>query len=205
MITYLKMCEQNPKLLTREFLFQGRRKGVPNQTFNEDPLVAGRKYSAKELLYDIIVKSDNDATLMINESLDLNAFKKLFTDINIAEPDVHNPNFKIDVSDLSKFLRILYNATYLNKENSEFALSLLSESSFTKGIVSGLPADTKVVHKFGETGTSTEAQLHETAIVYVGNEPYLITIMTKGKNVQQLPGVLSDLSKIAYERMKSDS
>ncbi len=203
-ITYLKMCEANPKLLEKEFLFEGRRKGVPSQTFNEDPLVAGKKYKAKELLYDMLVKSDNDATLMINESLDLNVFKKLFTDLNIAEPDVHDPNFVIRVSNLSKFMRVLYNATYLNQKNSEFALSLLTQSSFKEEIVSVLPPELKVAHKFGETGTVTEHQLHETAIVYVG-QPYLITIMTKGSNVKRLPEALSSLSKIAYERMKGSS
>ncbi|MCX6275228.1 MAG: class A beta-lactamase-related serine hydrolase [Bacteroidetes bacterium] len=201
MITYLKMCEQNPQLLNKEYFFQGRRKGVPNQTFNDDPMVAGKKYSAKELLTRVIVNSDNDATLIMNESLDINLFKKLFTDLGIPEPDVHDPNFTINTTDLSKFLRVLFNATYLNKENSIYALTLLSKSSFTKGIVGGLPANTLVAHKFGETGNGVEAQLHETAIVYLSNEPYLITIMTKGKNVQRLPEVLSDLSKIAYQSM----
>ncbi|CAN5589090.1 hypothetical protein BH11BAC1_BH11BAC1_07970 [soil metagenome] len=203
MITYLKMSEQNPKLLNKDFLFKGRRKGVPSQTFNDDPMVAGKKYSAKELLIRVIVNSDNDATLIINESLDLEIFKKLFTDLEIAEPDVHDRNFKIDVSDLSKFLRILYNSTYLNQDNSEYALALLTKSTFTKGIASGLPADTRIAHKFGETGTSTEAQLHETAIVYNASAPYLITIMTRGNSVQRLPEVLSNLSRITYDNMKA--
>ena len=203
MITYLKMSEANPQLLNKEYLFKGRRKGVPNQTFNDDPMVAGKKYSAKELLTRVIVNSDNDATLIINESLDLNLFKKLFTDLGIPEPDVHDPHFTISVTDLSKFLRVVFNATYLNIDNSNYAMTLLSKSSFTKGIVNGLPANTMVAHKFGETGNSIEAQLHETAIVYLSDEPYLITIMTKGKSVQRLPDVLSDLSKIAYQNMNT--
>lgn len=205
MITYLKMSEANPALLNKEFLFRGRRKGVPQQTFNDDPMVPGKKYSAKELLSRVIVNSDNDATLFINESLDIAVFKRVFTDLGIDEPDVHDPKYKISVTDVSKFMRVLYNATYLNKENSEYALSLLSRTSFTKGIVSGLPSDVKVAHKFGETGNPAEAQLHETAIVYINNNPYLITIMTRGKNVQLLPGALGELSKIAYQKMKSAS
>ncbi len=201
MITYLKMSEENPNLIDKEYLFQGRRKGVPNQTFNDDPMIAGKKYSAKELLTRVIVNSDNNATLIINESLDINLFKKLFTDLGIAEPDIHDPKFTIGVTDLSKFLRILYNATYLSKENSIYAMSLLSKSSFTKGIINGLPENTVVANKFGETGNAAEAQLHETAIVYIENEPYLITIMTKGKSIQRLPQVLSGLSRIVYERM----
>ena len=189
--------------MTKDFDAPERIKNVPEQTFKDEPITPGKKYRAKELLTRMIVNSDNRATLIINESMDISIFKKLFTDLGIPEPDPHDPNFKIDVSDLSKFMNILYNATYLNKSNSEYALSLLIESSFTQGIVSGIPADIKVAHKFGETGNNTEAQLHETAIVYLDNDPYLITIMTKGKDVQRLPEALSGLSKITYQKMKS--
>ena len=203
LITFLKMSEQNPGLISRDFLAPERINKVPKQTFSYEGMVAGKKYNAKDLLNRMIVNSDNQATLIINESLDLTLFKKLFTDLGIPEPDVHDPHYSIDVYDLSKFLNILYNATYLNKNNSEYALSLLSQSSFSQGIVSGIPADVTVAHKFGETGNGVEAQLHETAIVYVGSDPYLITIMTKGKDVQRLPEALSGLSKITYEKMKS--
>ena len=79
MITYLKMAEENPAMMKKKYLFQGRRKGVPNQTFNnDDPMVAGKEYSAKELLNRVIINSDNDATLIINESLDLTKFKSFY-------------------------------------------------------------------------------------------------------------------------------
>jgi beta-lactamase class A len=205
MITYLKMCEADPGLFTKEYLFRGKIRGTPNQTFNGEALIAGKKYSAQELLKRIIVHSDNNATFIINESLDIALFKKLFTDLGIAEPDVADPNFQMDVTDLSKFIGILYSASYLNQEYSKFALSLLANSSFSQGIVNGLPANVGVAHKFGEAGNPKEAQLHETAIVYRNDEPYLITIMTRGKNVQRLPKALSDLSKIAYANMKKAS
>ena len=203
LITFLKMSEQNPSLMTRDFYAPDRIKNVPDQTFKDEPITPGKKYKAKELLTRMIENSDNRATLIINESMDLVIFKKLFTDLGIPEPNPHDPNFRIDVGDLSKFLNILYNATYLNKSNSQYALTMLSGSSFSQGIVSGIPPNVQVAHKFGETGNKKEAQLHETAIVYAGNEPYLITIMTKGKDVQRLPEALSGLSKIAYLKMKS--
>lgn len=201
LITYLKMCEADPALLNKQYLFEGRRKGVPRQTFNDGEMVAGKKYSGAELLERIIVNSDNNATLIINEALDIKIFKKLFTDIGIAEPDIHDPKFTIGVNDLSKFLRILFNATYLNKDNSYYAMTLLSKSSFKMGIINGLPANIPVAHKFGEYGNGVIAQLHETGIVYLDNEPYLITIMTKGKTVEWLPMAISNLSKITYDRI----
>ncbi len=203
LITYLKMSEQNPGLMSRSYIADDKIKNVPIQSFSTDSIVAGKKYNATELLYRMIVESDNQATMLINRSLNLTIFKKLFSDLGIAEPNVHDTSFSIVVSDLSKFMNVLYNATYLNKTNSEYALTLLAKSSFTQGIVSGIPPEIKVAHKFGEIGNTREAQLHETAIVYAGNDPYLITIMTRGKNVHRLPEALSDLSKITYLKMKS--
>ena len=49
----------------------------------------------------------------------------------------------------SKVFFALLNATYLNKENSEKALELLSNTDFTQGIVAGVPNNIKVAHKFG--------------------------------------------------------
>jgi beta-lactamase class A len=205
MITYLSMSEDDPSLLSKQYTFKGPVKGMPLQTFNGEPMEAGKKYDARELLSRMIISSDNYATQLINNALDIQRFKKLFTDLGIPEPDVLDPKFTIAIENVSKFLNVLYNSTYLNPENSEFALSLLTQSSFNIGIVGGVPAQIKVAHKFGEMKIDSEAQLHETAIVYEGNDPYLITIMTKGNSIKELPGALSGLSKIAYGKMKKSS
>ena len=204
-MTYLGMAESNPSLVEKEFLFTQRKRGVPVQTFNETPLVSGKRYKAKDLISQMIINSDNDATEIINANLNIPMFKKLFTDLRIPEPDVQDRNFTMDAESLSKFLRVLYNATYLNKANSEFLLSLLTRSSFNQGIVKSLPPDVVVAHKFGETGTPVEAQLHETAIVYLESGAYLLTIMTRGGKVQKLPEIISELSKTVYEKMKANS
>ena len=64
-----------------------------------------------------------------------------------------------------------------------------------------LPDSIRVAHKFGESGTLTEHQLHESGIVYLQHNPYLITIMTKGPDVKKLPDVLSAISKSVFDDM----
>jgi beta-lactamase class A len=101
-------------------------------------------------------------------------------------------------------MRSIYNAGYLNVEDSEFAGNLLSQCDFKAGIVQGLPANTIVAHKFGESGNQAMKQLHESAIVYLKNKPYLLTIMTKGKDNAKLSQFLGELSKSVYTDMAAD-
>lgn len=58
-----------------------------------------------------------------------------------------------------------------------------------------------MAHKFGEALDPQGLQLHETGIVYLGNDPYLITVMTKGRDVHQLPQVLSTISRYVFDEM----
>jgi beta-lactamase class A len=81
----------------------------------------------------------------------------------------------------------------------------LSESDFSLGIKRLLPPELTVAHKFGESGKPGRQELHETAIVYLDNSPYLITIMTKGSDSKMLSEVLAQISKLVYDNMLSKS
>ena len=200
MMTYLKMSEMDPSLMKKEFVFRGPAKDQsPSSNFKK--MVRGQKYHARDILYRAIVYSDLDAAAILNENIDRKVYNKLFNDLNIKEPG-SDRNYQMNASSLSRFMNILYNSTYLTPENSEMALSLLVEGTFSEGIMSGVPPGLKVANKFGEIGTGDEAQLHETAIVYLNNDPYLLTIMTRGASIKKLPDVLSSLSRMVYSKMK---
>ena len=85
-------------------------------------------------------------------------------------------------------------------------MDLLTKSDFKQGIIQGVPSNNKVAHKFGERFTASElVQLHESAIVYRGSASYVITIMTEGKNMDELKSALGSLSKICFEQQKAQS
>jgi beta-lactamase class A len=203
MMTYLRESEKNPGLLDRKFSLNQNSK-VPNQTFNDKSIVPGRNYSVKELLYFMITQSDNNATLLLNQNVNVEEFKHLFASIGITEPDIHSPDYNITASEYSKFLCVLYNASYLNNEDADYALSLLAQCSFKDGLLNGLPQGMKVAHKFGEWGQPTAGglhELHESGIIYFDGNPVLVTIMTKGREVKPLPGVISEITRLISSRM----
>jgi beta-lactamase class A len=197
LITYLKMSEKNPDVLERNLVFNSPHKTIPNQTFNSKQIESGKPYSVRQLLKFMISYSDNNATYLLNKNVDLAAFHKLFEDLNI--PKLSSSNSKITAKNFSVFFKVLFNASYLNRENSEFAVELLKECDFKLGMVKGLPVNTVVAHKFGEMGDETTRQLHESGLIYINNTPYLLTIMTKGYDVKDLPEIIGDMSKMVYQ------
>jgi hypothetical protein len=108
----------------------------------------------------------------------------------------------MSAADISRLMRILFNSSYVGADLSDYGLSLLAKSEFKAGIVRDLPSTLSVAHKFGESGDSQYYQLHETALVYLDEDTYLITVMTKGKKTDQLANCIAEISKITYNRFK---
>jgi beta-lactamase class A len=102
-------------------------------------------------------------------------------------------------------MNVLYDAGYLTIANSEYAISLLSESEFKEGIVKGVPNTVRVAHKYGEWGEPGSRELHESALIYMNKSPYLLTIMTKGTDSKKLAEAVSRISRITYDDMVANN
>lgn len=203
LIAYLKMSEESPGMLEKELSFDTPYAINKNVAFHSKNIQLGHKYKIRELLKYMIAYSDNNATALLNNNLKPDVLTKLFADLGLEIPDIKAQHYYFTAKQYSLFIRALYNASYLSIDNSEFAAELLSKCDFKDGIVNGLPKGTKVMHKFGESGSPIEMQLHESAIVYVNDKSYLLTIMTKGKDNATLCNLLSDISETVFKNMIS--
>lgn len=201
LIATLKEAESKPGYLDKRVFFSNRFSVKFQPVFPADTLIPGRNYSIRELLHQMIVYSDNDATILLNQQGDLSLYLKLFVDLGLPEPDIYKDDYPMSIVQCSRFMRVLYNSTYLSAEMSEFALSLLTQSAFRVGIVKYLDPNILVAHKFGERSVGDIKQLHEMAIVYSGIRPYFLGVMTKGWNYSRLPEVLSEISEIVQTEM----
>jgi len=204
MIAILKMNEINPGFLNKRVTYNKAIDLAKNIAFPSKTIKLGQSYTIKELLEYMIKYSDNSATVLLESNLDNKVLQKMFKDMNLEVPNIYAAEFKFNVKQYSYFMRAIYNAGYLNMDDSEFAGQLLGQSDFKVGIVKGLPANTRIAHKFGESGNQTQKQLHESAIVYLNNNPYLLTIMTRGKDNSKLAQLLAELSQAVYSDMASN-
>jgi beta-lactamase class A len=207
LLIYLKEAESNPALLKKRYLFEKNQKRAYASTIKDKTLTEGQSYSVEDLLFYMIAYSDNQAFWLLADNIDNHKFEILNQDFDIPLNISHvgqkgkQQNFIASVNSISRFFRVLYSATYLNRKSSIYALKLLSQSTYKDGLLKGIDPNIKVAHKFGERNESGVAELHEFGIVYLKGEPYLLGIMTKGSDLKQLPNILSDISKIAYDEM----
>jgi beta-lactamase class A len=202
LIAFLKEAEETPGLLDRKIHFD-RNDESYKQNIAGERLRENQDYSIRTLLEYMIQFSDNNATVLLQSRVNYSVYNNIFSDLGIQVPDFSKEYF-ITPADMSKFFRVLYNGTYLSKSSSEYALKLLTRSTFRDGLVGGID-DPKVVvaHKFGERVIGNTAQLHEFGIVYAGNEPYLIGIMSSGSDQKALSEVMKKISKEVYQVYRS--
>lgn len=205
LIAYLKMNELKPGTLDRVISYDKVNDVDRRTNFNSNTIQVGKKYTVRELLKYMIKYSDNQATDLLNRNIDTKIFGKVFTDLGLAIPDWNSGSYPISARAYSVFMRALFNGSYLNNENSEIGAQLLSECDFKLGLIAGLPKGTKVAHKFGEAGKVNEQQLSESAIVYIDNNTYILTIMTAGKDHKQLPEIIKEISAATYQYMAVNS
>lgn len=206
MIAYLKQAEADPSILEQR-LTAIDKKGV-NYRQNIAPssqVEIGKSYTVSELLHYAIAHSDNYATITLIDGLTVEKINKVYTDLNLPLPGETNETnafeAAVSVKNYASFFRILYNASYLNEQMSEYALKMLTEVDFRDGIVAEIPPDVKVAHKFGERGLKDSVQIHDCGIVYAPNYPYLICIMTRGSNIAENEELIAETSRIIFKEV----
>ena len=202
MLAWLSTNEQETGALDRTFVCDERDRGALNTSaFPSDQAQPGRSYSVRQLLELSIVHSDNRATSMLLRHMAPSKYISTFTELGLEAPVMEAKAYRMNVREYSVFMKALYNSSLLSPLDSEYAVELMTRAKFDKGLVAGLPAGIDIAHKFGESGNAQEKQLHETGLVYVSGNAYLITVMTRGSDVDSLAGAIASLSKLVYERM----
>ncbi|WP_162128103.1 serine hydrolase [Flavobacterium phycosphaerae] len=206
LITILKMEEEHPGFLNKSITYVNKIETGKNIAYTSKVIQLGQTYTVKELLTYMIKYSDNAATILLENNMDNKVLQKLFADVGVEVPNLYADKYHFTVRDYSLFMRIIFNAGYLTIKNSEYAAELLSECDFKDGIMKGIPANTKIAHKFGESGNPIEKQLHESAVIYLDNGAgYLLTVMTKGKDLKKLSELIGEISRTVYEDVKNQS
>jgi beta-lactamase class A len=204
MMAYLKYYDDEPdKLTTIKYKFENKQAVLDQSIKPTETLEVGREYTILELLEKMMIYSDNASLVVLEDNIAPALIDKVTLDLGIETAGEHTPDDYMSVRGYATLFRILYNASYLEKDMSEKALEILSKSDFKDGIEAGLPAGITVAHKFGERELPNGVmQLHDCGIVYYPNNPYLMCIMTRGTNLQKLASSIAKISAITYEGLK---
>ncbi|TSC69413.1 MAG: beta-lactamase [Parcubacteria group bacterium Gr01-1014_56] len=203
-LSIYKHAEVAPGFLSKTILFEASEDFNVGQFFqSSDKALSGKAYSIEELVKFSLIDSDNNATYALTQLLNQGDLEESYTRLGITSPDGKTGSYSMKVRTYASFFRILYNASYLERTESEYILSLLSQSKFTIGIVAGTPGGTTVAHKFGETRfPNGDTQLHDCGIIYKPGQPYLLCIMTHGNDFKIQSQIIADISRIIWNILK---
>jgi len=200
----LKIAEKDSTIFRKKLIFQKTSEKIPTQTYSNKTLVEGESYNVATLLEYMIAYSDNYATSLLHSLMNFNQYLQTFSQLNLPEPNGSDPNYSVTAANFSNFFKVLYNGTFLSPAMSEKAIEILMMCDFDQGMKAGLPPGTKIAHKFGEWGNREgNHELHEMGIIYLGSKPYLLTIMTSGKEVEKLKPTLSILTRQTHHFLRN--
>lgn len=203
MIAYFHWAEQDPNVLKRSVSFDVPKDfGITPTIVSRESLQVGAEYTIEELIERMIRFSDNQALYLLSIRLPEQELRSLFSISGASEKILSDPGAKLTVKEYAGFFRILFNSSYLTRESSEKALSLLASVEYADALPAGVPTGISVAHKFGEAGTGdVERQLHDCGIVYFPDHPYLACIMTRGRDTEVLKNSIVDISRFMYTKI----
>lgn len=221
MMMLLKQVEDGLLSLNDKLVYEPEKLD-PNRDINNNALeamalmVPGESYTIAELITLMVTYSSNEAfftVLNVTNIDDRNSFEKA-VGVNWNEPQYP---VMVSVKNYSNFFRVLYNATYLNRETSEFALEILTKTRFDFGLKAGVPEGVLVANKYGNqeqyqvNDRVLESRndlllsrktkfLHDCGIVYHPQTPYALCIMTRSaeKSNIALSEIIAHISEIVY-------
>jgi beta-lactamase class A len=204
MIAYYKIAENTPSFLDQPIPFAGTDRNGTEYFKSGNTIKPGGTYSIEELIQHMIGGSDNTATTVLEDAMASTTREDTYRDLGIATPSADPTAEYLSVREYAYFFRILYNATYLNRDFSERALQHLTDVDFVQGIRAGVPASVTVAQKFGERtvlnpdGSVNRRELHDCGIVYKKGANYLLCIMSRGNDFDKMAKNISDLSALVY-------
>ncbi len=200
LISVLKAAEIQPGLLQQRLYYMAPPEGAIQPQYYVYPHIeVGKEYSVAELLEYMMIYSDNHATWLLASRLNPQSTPKLFADVGLDVLVEDKERFTMSVSEVATLFKVIFNASYLSPEFSEYAARLMSRCTFSEGFRKGLPAGIRLWHKFGEWRYAGHPyELHEAGVLYLEGAPYLLVIMTRGADTERQAQSIAALTHEIY-------
>ncbi len=202
MMTYFKESQNSPNILSEKVSYHEKTSDVVQSFEPTNSLEDKKSYTIEQIIEQMIQESDNNTGDLLVEHLNnFNTINNTINDIQLEKINQEETGDIMTISQYAYYFRAFYSASYLTDELSEKALNILTKTNFNDGIVSGVPKQILIAHKFGERsfGPNTASELHDCGIIYYPNHPYLLCVMTKGNDFKNLVSVIRSISSTVYE------
>lgn len=207
-LTVMKKVELGEWTLDNELVLfeedKDGKSGDESHLLSKD--VTGSRYTIRDLLISSLRDSDNTAFNILYRNISDNELEKFIDSIGLDK--ITNGDGKISSKEYSRILRSLYTASFLKRDNAQLILKWLDDSSFDSFLSSGLPKEISFSHKYGEN--LEQRVFADSGIVYIPNRPYIISVMIKGDDKNDLvnektkaENLMKEISEFTYNYFSS--
>ena len=162
--------------------------------------------SMKKLIYLMMTESDNTATNILIDILDMNninttinkllcknsALNRKMMDFDSIKKGINNYTSALD---LAIALERLYTNTCINKKYDTLILNIMKDRTNNSKIPSKLPSHIEISHKTGELDYIE----NDAGIIFTPYGDYILIILTEGYNNSVEIQAISEISKIIYD------
>lgn len=175
-LAVMKKVEKGDWSLTNELVVMKEDRDYLWGDMHKNPI--GTRVTIENLLEEMLINSDNTAYRMFYRNLSMDELQDVLYATGLE--DLFNEEGKITAKEYTRLFRVLYVSSYLNRENSEKILDLLSKTSYDEYLGQGVPDTVTFSHKIGEN--DEEGVVLDSGIIYVENRPYLFSMLIDYKN-----------------------
>lgn len=168
----------------------------------------GTQMSIKDLLDEMLQKSDNTAMRTLVDKLSDEDRDNVYYHVGIVNPDTNITEFggqdvvKLSAKEDAAMFRALYNATYLTRKSSQYILDTLTQTDFDQTLPKDLAIGVEIAHKIGNfynPDPNRPKQYHDCGIAYLTNHPYLFCLMTQNLDAGPAEEVITKMNGVIYD------
>ncbi len=178
-------------------------------TFGELYKTEEKQLPVRVLLEKMLKESDNTAFRVLARHVDVEDFQLVLDyynmDVNADFQDVETTKHQnlLSPKAMSTLFSSLYFSTVLEPKNSEYLLSLLSDSAFDVRQAANIPDGVIIAHKFGYTYYTNFNYFHDCGIIYIKESRIFYCIMTKDLNEKQATEAIGHIVNEIYNYVKN--
>lgn len=159
----------------------------------------GTRFTIKKLLEEMLINSDNTATLIFMRNIERKELDGVLAHLGIE--DILNSDQKITAKNYSIFWRSLFTSSFLSLEHSQQLLELMTLSPAINYLKQGMPENIIFSHKIGVL--DSESTYSDSGIVYIASRSYILTVMMREPDQKKMKQTMKEISEKVYRYIAS--
>ncbi len=179
--------------LSDEYILESSDKTAGSGSLINKP--AGTILSYNELLTYMGKESDNTAYKASLRIVGQSRVEELMPTFGMNDTSIDKNTTTL--YDVANFFDKVWHKDFLSSVNSDFLMSVITNTIYESFIPKGVPSDIAVAHKYGR-----EVHVINDAGIVESKRPYVVVILTKGIIDAEAEVSIPEISRIVYENMQ---